>query len=163
MSGSFRKSCDVLKKCLFKVSQTSFMLSFTLLKDIKTNFLCNIIPSLTRVFDQSFITPQLKSETAQHKHLEFIQNRSDIYKWDGVQEAILTTLRFSRFIRTFPQVCTLKQNLIIQGPRPFTHEDIWLEGQCASTNQVHWGEHIVLIQLKKGISRQSKKCECVFC
>ena len=66
--GSFRKSYDVLKKCLFKVSQTSFMLSFTLLKDIKTNFLCNIILSLTRVFDQSFITPQLKSETAQQKH-----------------------------------------------------------------------------------------------
>ena len=152
MSGSFRKSCDVLKKCLFQVSQTSFMLSFTFLKGIKTNFLCNIILSLTRVFDQSFITPQLKSETAQHKHLEFIQNRSDIYKWDGVQEAILTTLRFSRFIRTFPQVCTLKQNLIIQVPWPFSHEDIWLEGQCASTNQVHWGEHIVLIQLKKSNS-----------
>ena len=98
----------MLKKCLFQVSQTSFLLSFTFLKDIKTNFLCNIILSLTRVFDQSFITPQLKSETAQHKHLEFIQSRSDIYGWDGVQEAILTTLRFSRFIRTFSQVCTLK-------------------------------------------------------
>ena len=84
--------------------------------------------------------------------MEFIQSRSDIYGWDGVQETILTTLRFSRFIRTFPQVCTLKQNLIIQGPRPFSHEDIWLEGQWASTNQVHWGEHIVLIQLKKGNS-----------
>ena len=81
--------------------------------------------------------------------MEFIQSRSDIYGWDGVQETILTTLRFSRFIRTFPQVCTLKQNLIIQEPRPFSHEDIWLERQCASTNQVHWGEHIVLIQLKK--------------
>ena len=33
--------------------------------------------------------------------------------------------------------CTLKQNLIMQAPRPFSHEDIWLEGQWASTNQVH--------------------------